>query len=252
MFGKMPMEEIHAIILQNSRNSEVAMYYLLKVRMIDKLRKTYQYQKSAVSTDFEDMVSEFMIYLRDGKYGKNMVRFYDLHRMKNPKALGSWIMTSFRFFLINYSQKEKAVDTVSLEEMPPRKVNEIPDEEWLSRERRIRMAAYVIAYTHQTIDNLKRLIFLRWMMGYYKKDGMNNREMAMLLGMTYISYRVMLNRIKKLIARSLGELSRLGSLPLDGEHLRMKEFLISNFDNLYPYLEKQYKMCLFIETGQMF
>ena len=242
-------ERILDVIFENSKRSDLAMIYVINVRMRAKLKSDFDYYKQWLSMDFEDSINDFFIYLREGKNRKNIVRYESLHRIKNHKAFLPWVDRTYRFYLVNCSMKNVKNKTVSIEDAP--KANRaIEIEPFLTLDRRVAIASKVIAYAHQQLNDTNRIIMLSWMMRHYKKDcPHSNQEIAAMLGISDLSLRVRTHRIVKKVNSSCTEIMRSGKLALDGEHLRMAEEINKCFCDLTPFLLKQYQISVFKSTG---
>ena len=69
---------------------------------------------------------------------------------------------------------------------------------------------------------------------------MSNVELAKALGMTDISYRVMVHRMKKTLDKFRYRLQQGETLHLDDEHKQVAWGIYENFEHLYPILLKYY------------
>ena len=85
-FDGLGLADILSIILQNSKKSDLAMWYILNIRMKLKLSKRYEQFKSVVSLDYADILGEFFLYLRDGKNDRNIRRYESLHRIRDSRT----------------------------------------------------------------------------------------------------------------------------------------------------------------------
>jgi len=241
--------DILTVILQNSEKSDLAMWYVLNIRMRSKLSKRYEQFKSVVGIDFADILGEFFLYLRDGWNNRNIMRFESLHRIRDYWTFGRWMGNTFTYYLINIAEKNHNKRLASLE---GGRIKHRPflQEEFLDYERRVKIASKVIAYVYQKQNVENRIMLMSWLMGKYKKDCPHSaREIAAMIGISDISFRVRVHRIFKMINSVRTQLMTTGSLPLDGEHLRLSETIEERFNELSPLFLRYYKLNLFINTG---
>ena len=59
------------IILAGDARADEAMYYLLHEKMNGLLRKKFEVYESLLLDEFEDVLEDFFLYLREGKNGRN-------------------------------------------------------------------------------------------------------------------------------------------------------------------------------------
>lgn len=246
-FKQMSLEEILNVILQNNTKSDAAMVYMLNVAVKRHLKTIYEQKKQWLDYDFEETISDFFIYLREGKRKKNIVRYEALQTIRDHSRFATWIGRSYTFFLINLSLRIRKY--VSLETLLPI-ADKINMEEFLSKERMINIASKVIAYVHQISSLDQRIILFSWLMGKYDKSCPHTRqELAEILGLSNVAFRVRTFTVKKKIHAVRTELMKTGKLPMDGEHLRMAESINESISNLSPLLTKYYGTSFFIRTG---
>ena len=73
-----------------------------------------------------------------------------------------------------------------------------------------------------------------------KQKALPTEEVALALGMTHISYRVILHRMKHNLAHFRNRLLQGERLRLDDQHQQMANHLNDDFTNLYPTLLTYY------------
>lgn len=123
---------------------------------------------------------------------------------------------------------------------------------WNTEERKISIASQVIAYLYQILDLDNRVVFISWLMNHYKRDCPHSyKYIACMLGCSELTFRVRVCRIYKKVDAIRKQLMRTGTLPLDGEHIRMSEAIKARFADLSPLFLKYYRVCLFVKTGMM-
>lgn len=168
---------------------------------------------------------------------------------ENPKRLGNWLDRTYTYYLLNIIKKDTNRQLESLDEGRIR-YNSLIFEDFWDFERRVKIAAKVIAYVYQNLNVENRILLMSWLMGKYKKNcPHSSKEIAALIGISDISFRVKVHYIFKKIVAVRTKLMSTGIIPLDGEHLRLSEAIEENFGNLSPILLRYYNLNLFIKTG---
>ena len=105
-FDRLGMGDILDVILQDSEQSDLAMWYVLNIRMSAMLYEQYEKYKTIVGIKFVDTLVDFLLYLRDGAYQRNRMRYESLHRIKHQRQLGRWLISAYTFYLSNIVSKE--------------------------------------------------------------------------------------------------------------------------------------------------
>ena len=147
---------------------------------------------------------------------------------------------------------EKRIKKVSLFESEKLSCEQIDVEPWLTEERKISIASQVVAYLYQISNVDNRVAFISWLMNHYKRDcPHSNKYIACVLGCSELTFRVRVYRIYKKVNAIREQLMRTGTLPLDGEHIRMSEAIKASFADLSPLFLKYYRVCLFVKTGMI-
>jgi hypothetical protein len=249
LFDGMTMEQLLEVVLQNSKKSDLAMVCVIFIRMRKPFLSKYERNKIWLKESFEDTLNDFFIYLREGKQKRNIIRYEALHRIKDHKKFAPWIIRAYHFYLTNCSLKKEELYAINIDDIPQiGSKNDI--EPFWNYERKIHVASKVIAYVHQISNEGHRLIFAYWLMRHYKGECPHScQEIASMLGISYLSFRVKTSCIRKKINKTRAQLLKTGVLPLDGEHLRMSETIMNNFNDLTPIFLRYYKRSLFIRTG---
>ena len=66
-FVGIPVSDFVDIILQQNDKRDEAMYYLLHQRLEHQLRERYDVYRHSIYDDFDDIVEDYFLYLREGK-----------------------------------------------------------------------------------------------------------------------------------------------------------------------------------------
>ena len=235
-FAGIPISEFVDIILQQNDKSDEAMYYLLHQRLEHQLRDHYETYQHQLYDDFEDVVEDFFLYLREGR--GNRFLYQPLRRIKKKDAFEKWLLTTFRNYLSNRAEKEELLYRLSDKAVDETTIYAITDE------KKLQIASQLIAYAHQVFYPRGRFIFLRSLLTLLNRQkALPNEEMAKVLGMTDISYRVTLHRMKCNLAKFRQRQLQGESLRLD-EHQQMAQHIYDDFDQLYPALMQLYNQTI--------
>ena len=228
-FAGTPIPDFVNIILVDANHSDEAMYYLLKQRLSHQLRERYEAYQHQLYDDFEDVIEDFFLYLREGS--GNRFPYQPLRRIKKKDAFEKWLLTTFRNYLSNRAEAEEQSYRLSDNAVDETTISAITDE------KKLQIASQLIAYAHQVFYPRGRFIFLRSLLTMLNKQkALPNAEVAKALGMTDISYRMTLHRMKCNLAKFRQRLLQGETLRLDEEHLQIAQHIYNDFDNLYPTL----------------
>ena len=240
-FLGIPVPDFVDIILHDAKRSDEAMYYLLHQRFSRQLRERYDVYQHQLSDDFEDVLEDFFLYLREGR--GNRVPYQALRRIQKKEAFEKWLLTTFRNYLSNRAEAENGTsfafysdhgfhglanaNTLATDET----------QESFSDEQKLQIASQLIAYAHQVFYPRGRFIFLRSLLTMLNKQkALPNAEVAKALGMSDISYRVTVHRMKCNLTKFRHRLMQGESLRLDDEHEQMAQHIYDDFTHLYPTL----------------
>lgn len=234
-FAGIPVPDFVDIILQQKDRSDEAMYYLLHQRMTPQMRERYDVYHQHLFDDFEDVVEDFFLYLREGEGGLNRFPYQSLQRIKNKDSFETWLLNTFRNYLSNRAQAEETLCRLSDHAVDETSSSVVTDE------RKIAVASQLIAYAHQMFYPRGRFIFLRSLLTMLNKQkALPNEEVAKALGMTSISYRVTVHRMKCNLARFRDRLLQGEELRLDDAHQQMVQHICDDFGDLYSILLSYY------------
>jgi len=229
-FAGIPVPDFVDIILHDAKRNDEAVYYLLHQRMNHQLRERYDAYEHQLYDDFEDVVEDFFLYLREGK--GNRFPYQAIKRIKSKEAFEKWLMTTFRNYLSNRAKEENWTSYISFDE---HESNELTES--FGDEQKLLMASQLIAYAHQVFYPRGRFIFLRSLLTMLNKQkALPNEDVAKALGMTDIAYRVTLHRMKCNLIKFRQRLLQGESLRLDEQHQQMAQHIYDDFDQLYPTL----------------
>ena len=236
-FAGVPLPDFISLILAHDDNSDEAIYYLLRQRLNRQLSEQYKVFHRQLIDSFEDVIEDFFLYLREGNNGQNRTPYQSLQRIKNKQSYEAWLLNTFRNYLSNRARAEdKIAFTISKDyELDCTSEMSITDEQKLF------VASQLIAYAHQVFYPRGRFIFLRSLLTILNKQkALPNEEVAIALGMTDISYRVTVHRMKQNMSKFRQRLLCGEQLRLDEQHQQMAHQVYHDFTNLYPTLMTYY------------
>ena len=201
------------------------------------LREIYETYHRQLFDSFEDITDDFFLYLREGKDGTNRLPYQSLQNIKNNNALETWLKNTFRNYLSSRTKDEERISyaDVSIEDLTE------DSSISLTEEQKLDIVAHLIAYALQVYYPRGRFILLRMLLTMLNKQkALPNHEIAKSLGMTDISYRVSVHRIKCNLTKFRHRLLKGENLHIDNEHQQMAQQICDNFSHLYPTLLAYY------------
>ena len=245
-FAGIAIPDFVDIILGDKDKCDEAMYYLLHQRLNRQLRERYEVYHSQIFDSFDDILEDFFLYLREGKTGTSRLPYQPLQRIKKKESFETWLLNTFRNYL---NARAKAEDRISLTSYNDNGFNGLDglstfdheSHECLTDEQKLAIASQLIAYAHQVFYPRGRFIFLRSLLTMLNRQkALPTEEVAIALGMTHISYRVILHRMKHNLAHFRNRLLQGEHLRLDDRHQQMAQRLNDDFTHLYPTLLAYY------------
>ena len=234
--ASIPTPQFVDIILRDAKQSDEAAYYLLHHRVDRQLREIYEPYRLHLWDDFEDIVDDFFLYLREGKDDMSRFPYQSLRNIKNQDAFESWLQKTFRNYLSNRKEEEGRMSFTTYSGLEHYESNDsLPDEQMLQ------IVSQLIAYVLQVYYPRGRFIFLRSLLTMINRQkALPNKEVATALGMTDISYRVTVHRMKCNLTKFRSRLLQGEQLRLDDEHQQMAQRIYDDFDHLYMTLLAYY------------
>ena len=236
-FAGIPTPQFTDIILHDAQHSDEAVFYLLHHRLGRQLREIYETYHRLLFDTFEDITDDFFLYLREGKDGTNRLPYQSLQNIKSSNALETWLQNTFRNYLSNRTKDEERITYADVS------IENLSDDLSISltAEQKLNIVAHLIAYALQVYYPRGRFILLRMLLTMLNKQkALPNQEIAKSLGMTDISYRVSVHRIKCNLTKFRQRLLKGENLRLDDEHKRMAHQICDDFSHLYPTLLAYY------------
>ncbi len=242
-FVEVAIPDFVDIILEGGERGDEAMYYLLHQRLERQLRGRFEVYQHQLLDDFEDVVEDFFLYLREGKSGWSKTPYQSLRRIRKKESFESWMLNTFRNYLTVRAETENQLASTSLQEENVSVTDKTSS--LLTDERKLIVAANLIAYAHQTLYPRDRFVFLRTLLTILnKQQALPNGEMASALGMSALAYRVCVHRLKGKLSYIRTCLLRNDMLPLDDLHRQMAQHINSDFTHLYPTIGRYYVLSI--------
>ena len=234
-FAGIAVPDFVDIILREDNMGDEAMYYLLRQRLNRQLLERFEVYHQQLHDNFEDIVEDFFLYLREGEDGQNRQPYQSLRRIKNKDAFETWLLNTFRNYLSGRIKTEANIYTLhdcTIDESSPSSITD---------EQKLAIASQLIAYAHQVFYPRGRFIFLRSLLTMLnKQQALPDKEMAAALQMTHLSYRVMAHRMKYNLVKFRQRLLCGEQLRLDDQHFQMAQNIYDDFTHLYPTLLTYY------------
>jgi hypothetical protein len=264
-FANVPIADFVGIILSGGKRADEAMYFLLQHVLHLPLKRLYERVQNQLIDDFDDILNDFFFHLRDGNAicsrferaveetggnvgdthpaSDNQLPYPSLRRIRNRQAFVQWMLHAFRNYLILRAAKEEP--PVLIEFNPDSVSNADVPTSILTDEQKLSTASDLLAYALQEMSPRDGFILLRTLLTMLdKRQSLPNEGMAEALGMTDITYRVTVHRMKERLAQFRTRLLKGESLPLDDLHQQMAQRINEDFLHLYPTLLSYYNQCV--------
>ena len=278
-FTAVPISGLVGIILNGGERADEAMYYLLRHRLYLPLKRRYDIFRQLLPDNFDDVLNDFFLYLRDGgelsagngqsdsenRPGEDeqsnlddspigiwrhsepgsgdRVPYPSLRRIRSREASVQWLLRTFRNYLITRADREGPLSTIELD--PDCVSNADVPASILTDEEKLSYASDLLAYALQEMSPRDSFILLRTLLTMLdKRQSLPNEELAEALGMTDVSYRVAVHRVRDRLVRLRARLLQGETLRLDGPHRMMSQRINEGFLHLYPTLLSYYNQCV--------
>ena len=210
-----------------SRDNDL--YRVLTESLRPRLQRRFRAYEKRAPFAFEDALQEFFLYLRGD--GNNAYSIFK--ELKDASAAGAWLITTFRNFVSKksrYGVRAVAVDIPDLSDCPSR-----PQDE------QQKVLSIMIAYCYQELPLVQRFVFMRMILTYLDRDrALPQKDVALVLGLSHIYYRVLCNRVKAFAMQVKGHILAGERLPLNMNSLEMRNRLDADFSGWYDLLSFYY------------
>lgn len=231
---------IYDCIVNGGEGASEALYYLIKKRLSNVLNHLYRLHGEGIQDEFDDTIDDFFLYLHDGTGAVLTKPFAILETVKEKKAFFSWLISAYRYFLLNKQRIESRTPLVKSTFDADKLSDERSSEEYSTT-----ILANAIAYADQQMRSRNRFIFYRLMLSFLDHSSSIPQEaMAKALGMHPVTYRVCSKRQKDRFLRYIVDQEAGADLELDEQHCLMRDRIVHCFDQLYELLLEQYDLTL--------
>ena len=200
------------------------------------LRRFRAYEKTAPFA-FEDALQEFFLYLRgDANNAYSIFR-----ELRDASAAEAWILTTFRNFVSKksrYGVPAAAVDISDLSDCPDCPQDKLQNN---PQDKLQKVLSAMIAYCYQELPLVQRFVFMRLILTYLDRNrALPQKDVALVLGLSHIYYRVLCNRVKAFAMQVKGRILAGERLLLNMNALEMRDRLDADFGGWYDLLSSYY------------
>ena len=224
--------EIFALILDEELDigsRDNALYRVLTESLRPRLQRRFRAYEKRTPFAFEDALQEFFLYLRgDGNNAYSIFR-----ELRDASAADAWLVTAFR----NFVSKKSRYGV-------PAVAGDIPDLSDCSvtpQDEQQKVLSTMIAYCYQELPLVQRFVFMRMILTYLDRDrALPQKDVALVLGLSHIYYRVLCNRVKVFALQVKGRILAGERLLLNMNALEMRDRLDADFGGWYDLLSFYY------------
>ncbi len=244
-FQHIPLSKFLDFILAHREQADEAMYWLLHERLMPQLREKFEAFREEVLDDYEDVVEDFFLYLREGADGDNSRPYEILLGVQHRDAFVSWIRSTFRNYLTNRAASETKLREFYVEHAD--EINACSDGlPLLQTERMIETFSHLLAYMFQVLQPRERFILLRWLLTILDKSkALPEKDITQAMGISYEAYRVIVYRIKAQMRQNLSLLQQGNQeLKCGSEYHSIASDINDHFSDLYNCLIAYYEETL--------
>lgn len=233
--------EYNDILTNDIDHDAKSVYDLLKHRLSRRLKRIYELHGFGISEEYEDTIDDFFLYLYDSSPEGVDKPFAILDTIRNKDALCSWMLSTYRNFLLNKAKQENRRRAL-LERV---RVLHHDDEPRLTEENMIHILADAIAYADQQFPLRNLFVFYRMLLSYLDHHrAIPQEKMASALDMNPVTYRVCNKRLKDRLRELILWIEAGYPLALDETHLKMRDRMVEGFNQFYQLLLEYYNNTL--------
>ena len=91
-YTSIPSSDFIDILLRGDEQADEAAYYLLHNRVRLQLKRRFEVYHNRLMDDFEDVLEDFFLYLREGKGGGNRTPYQSLRRIRKKEVFEAWLI----------------------------------------------------------------------------------------------------------------------------------------------------------------
>ena len=230
--GKIESAQFIAVILDEEMDIEArdsALYRVLTESLRARLLRRFRAYEKRAPFAFEDALQEFFLYLRgDANNAYSIFR-----ELRDASAADAWLITTFRNFVGKKSRY--GVYAVSMD------IPDLSDCSVPPQDEQQKVLSTMIVYCCQEPPLVQRFVFMRMILTYLDRDrALPQKDVALVLGLSHIYYRVLCNRVKSFAMRVKGRILAGERLPLNMNALEMRNRLDADFSGWYDLLSFYY------------
>ena len=206
-----------------------ALYGVLTESLRPRLQRRFRAYEKRAPFAFEDALQELFLYLRgDGNNAYSIFR-----GLKDASAADAWLVTVFRNFV---SKKSRYGVPAVAGDIPD--LSDCPD---CPQDKLQKVLSAMIAYCYQELPLVQRFVFMRLILTYLDRDrALPQKDVALVLGLSHIYYRVLCNRVKGFALQVKGRILAGERLLLNMNALEMRDRLDADFGGWYDLLSVYY------------
>ena len=180
--------EVVSLILDEEvdiESRDSALYRVLTESLRPRLLRRFRAYEKRAPFAFEDALQEFFLYLRgDANNAYSIFR-----ELKDASAADAWLLTTFRNFVSKKSRY--GVHAVAMD------IPDLSDCSVPPQDEQQKVLSTMIAYCYQELPLVQRFVFMRMILTYLDRDrALPQKDVALVLGVSHIYYRVLCNRVK--------------------------------------------------------
>lgn len=223
-----------AVLLDENAGIEVrdcALYWLIACALRPGMERRFRPYEGRVPFTFEDSLQEYFLYLR----GDGPEYYSVLRKLKDRSSADSWLLSTFRNFLSRQSR-----DSAQSGPTTRRDISNIASESDQETQR-ITMLSTIISYCYQELPLVQRFVLLRMILSALDKDrALPQKDVAMVLGISHVYYRVLGNRVKSFMMQAKERLLQGEDLHLDSSGLSFQKAMERNAGGWYDLIAEYY------------
>ena len=238
--GKVESAQLVAVILDEEMDigaRDNALYRVLTESLKLRLQRRFRAYEKRAPFAFEDALQEFFLYLR-GEGNNAYSIFRDL---RDASAADAWLLTTFRNFVSKksrYGVPAVAGDIPDLSDFPDCPQANLQNN---PQDEHQKILSTMIAYCYQELPLVQRFVFMRMILTYLDRDrALPQKDVALVLGLSHIYYRVLCNRVKAFALQVKGRILAGERLLLNMNALEMRDRLDADFGGWYDLLSSYY------------
>lgn len=235
--GRVEIAEEIALVMDKSadiQSRDRAMYRVLDGALRLGLSRRFRPNERQVPFTFEDAVQEYFLYLR----GDERDAYPALRELRNLETAGAWLLATFRNFV---SKKTRNGLQIVAADVPDRTADEAGEAKYGMD--RVMVLATMVAYCYQELPPVQRFVFLRMILTFLDRNrALPQRDVAMVLGVSHIYYRVLCNRVRGFAMQVKGRILGGEVLVLNDCARDMRDKLETEFAGWYELLSRYYDM----------